>query len=128
MFLTLTKKLSKVKLTAQLPSPISEILSQSRNYRKHTWQFSDEDSGRSVKVTGNPNRAYANLRNIVNESHLRATARAQMRFESKPDKRRRKRKDKDWATYMAGVKSNVKKAFELKNRTESEKKNYNELE
>jgi hypothetical protein len=124
----LVQKMSKVQLSSQFTSPISAILSQSRNYRKHNWQFGDEDAGRSVKVTGNPNRAYANLRNIVNESRLRATARAQMRFESKPDKRRRKRKDKDWATYMAGVKSNVKKAFELKNRTESEKKNYKQLE
>lgn len=99
----------------------------SRFYRKHTWQFGEESIGRSVKVTGNPNRAYALLRDIVNESKLRMVVRAQQRFESKPDKRRRKRKDQDWEKYMNGVKKNVIKAFELKHKTEIEKRNYREL-
>ncbi len=90
---------------------------QIRNYRKHNWQYSEQDLGRSVKVTGNPNRAYALLRDIVNESNIRQTVRAQSRFESKPDKRRRRRKEMDWNRYLNGIKRNVKLALEFETKT-----------
>jgi hypothetical protein len=78
-------------------------------------------------VKGNPNRAYAQLRDILNESKVRETIRLQSRFEPKPIKRRRKRKENDWNIYMSGVKRNVLRAFELKSRTELETKTYQQL-
>jgi gas vesicle protein len=87
---------------------------QHRFYRKHTWQFSDNDQGFSVKVSGNVNRAVRQLRNMVQEARVRDIVRLQSRFESKPDKRRRKRKENDWKLYLEGVQRNVKKALELK--------------
>jgi hypothetical protein len=98
-----------------------------RGYRKHSWIHADQDLGRSVKVLGNPNRAYAQLRDIINESRVRETVRLQSRFEPNPIKRRRKRKENDWNIYMSGMKRNVLKALELKTRTELEQKNYQQL-
>jgi hypothetical protein len=97
-----------------------------RTYRKHTMNPT-QDLGRSVKVTGNPNRAYAQLRDIINESKVRETVRLQRRFEPNPIKRRRKRKEADWMVYMNGMKRKVLKAFELKTRTELEQQNYKQL-
>ena len=89
--------------------------------------FSDSDVGRSFRVTSNSNFAFKSLRDLLNESNLRQTVRLQQRFESKPDKRRRKRKENDWRLYLEGVKRNVKKALDLKTRTQEESKNYKHL-
>ena len=106
---------------------LTRFFNQVRNYRKHVWMFSDEDQGRSFRVTNNSNFAYKSLRDLLNETNLRMVVRQQQRFESKPDKRRRKRKEDDWKCYLEGVKRNVRKAMELRDKTREEKKHYKHL-
>ena len=106
---------------------LTRFFQQVRTYRKHVWMFSDEDQGRAFRVSGNSNFAYKSLRDLLNESNLRQTVRQQQRFESKPDKRRRKRKEGDWRLYLEGVKRNVRKALDLKDKTEEERKHYKHL-
>ncbi|KAJ3028493.1 UNVERIFIED_CONTAM: hypothetical protein HDU68_001561 [Siphonaria sp. JEL0065] len=72
------------------------------------------NTGRSVPVRGlSPAVAYFQLKEILNESKVRATVRAQEWHESNPEKRRRKRKQSDWRKYLEHVKAQVILAKDL---------------
>ncbi|KAJ3285848.1 hypothetical protein HDU79_006986 [Rhizoclosmatium sp. JEL0117] len=71
-----------------------------------------------------PSFAYFQLKEILTESKVRETVRYQEWHESKPDKRRRKRKQADWRKYMEHVKSQVVLAKDLALREKIDRKNY----
>ena len=73
---------------------------------------------RSVQVTANKpiNYAYTVLKNVLRDCNVRGQVRMQSRFESNPSKRRRLRREREWKAYLAGMKIQVSKAFDLKNR------------
>ncbi|KAL2919764.1 hypothetical protein HK105_200681 [Polyrhizophydium stewartii] len=87
-----------------------------------------QSHGRSVAcLKMSPTQAYSKLREILNESNFRALVRGQERFEPNPDKRRRRRKERDWAIYMAEVRKQSYQAVDLRKRTKIERANYKEI-
>ncbi|TPX72631.1 hypothetical protein SpCBS45565_g00188 [Spizellomyces sp. 'palustris'] len=109
---------------------LSNQADQNRSYRRHTFDTLNHSTGqgRSVRVTAvNPTQAYFKLRDIIQESRLNELVRSQERFERNTDKRRRKRKEKEWRTYMRHVKKQVQIAFDLQNRTKIEKETYKDI-
>ncbi|KAI8921171.1 hypothetical protein DFJ77DRAFT_506819 [Powellomyces hirtus] len=112
------------------PTTPLATLSQQRFYRRHTYETLSHPhgTGRSVQTTGDrATQAYFRLRDVVQESKLREIVRAQDRFERSTDKRRRKRKEKEWKAYMRVVKKRVAVAFDLKNRTTTAKRLYDDI-
>ncbi|KAH9246550.1 hypothetical protein BASA81_015897 [Batrachochytrium salamandrivorans] len=71
--------------------------------------------------------AYFYLRKVLNESNFRSLVKGQERFESNPDKRRRKRKERDWAIYMLEVRRQSRQAMDLARRTQQEKNQYRDI-
>ncbi|KAJ3152424.1 hypothetical protein HDU86_005604 [Geranomyces michiganensis] len=105
-------------------------LQQSRSYRRHTFEtlVHEGGSGRSVMTYADKAaQAYFRLRDVVQESRLRETVRTQERFERNCDKRRRKKKEKQWRTYIRVVKKRVQVAWDLKNRTLRQKEVYEDI-
>ncbi|KAI8591280.1 hypothetical protein BDZ88DRAFT_412000 [Geranomyces variabilis] len=109
----------------QWPAPL-----QARAYRRHTFEtlVHEGGSGRSVMTYADKAaQAYFRLRDVVQESRLRETVRAQERFERNSDKRRRKKKEKQWKAYMRVVRKRVQVAWDLKNRTARQKEVYEDI-
>jgi hypothetical protein len=97
--------------------PLTIPLYQYRSFRKHKDVDGDSEIGRSVNVKKlNVNRAYGDLRKILMECKVKDTVFQQKRFESNPMRRKRKRREREWKSYLAGMKTQVKKAFDLKTR------------
>ena len=59
---------------------------------------------------------YFRLRRILEDSNAHGIVRYQARFERKHDKKRRKRKEKEFRIFVNHVKTQVKKAFDLERR------------
>ncbi|KAJ3045581.1 hypothetical protein HDV00_009238 [Rhizophlyctis rosea] len=112
------------------PSPPCTLqTTQTRTYRAHTW-FKDpiagmgvQNRGRSVVVGGGRSAiiAYTRLKDILEESNVRATVRRQERFERNHDKKRRKRGEKEFRMYLDHVRDEVKKAWDLRQREEADR-------
>lgn len=82
-----------------------------RYFKKHTWDSASTSLGRSVMVTGlSPIPAYQKLKDILYESKFVNVVKNQERFERPCDIRRRKRKEKEWKTFMQHVRTKVKQA------------------
>ncbi|EGF83347.1 hypothetical protein BATDEDRAFT_85865 [Batrachochytrium dendrobatidis JAM81] len=110
-----------------LSTPVN-ITHSSRGFKKHMGESLPQSAGRSVVVKGtNSTQAYFQLRRILEESNFRALVRGQERFESNPDKRRRKRKERDWAIYMAELRRQTAQARDLTKRHEREKEHYRDI-
>jgi hypothetical protein len=56
------------------------------------------------------------LKNILKNCNVRGQVRMQSRFESNPARKRRLRREREWNGYLAGMKIQVSKAIDLKNR------------
>ncbi|KAJ3042606.1 hypothetical protein HK097_001968 [Rhizophlyctis rosea] len=116
------------------PATLPSNLTQLRTFKKHTWDSDHiggtgtRSRGRSV-VVGNrgPTEAYFQLRRILDESDARGLVRYQSRFERKHDKKRRKRREKEFKLFLGHIKTEVKKAFDLKNRSQIDAKQYKEI-
>ncbi|KAI8821383.1 uncharacterized protein EV422DRAFT_506071 [Fimicolochytrium jonesii] len=125
--------LQRLRQSPSHPSPLPPtstsspaLLSQRRTYRPHT--TAEDSQGRSIRtIPDRPTQAYARLRDVIQESRLRETVRAQERFERNPDRKRRKRKEKEWRLYLAHVRKKVQIAFHLKTRSALEKQNYKDI-
>ncbi|KAI8617010.1 hypothetical protein BC830DRAFT_145983 [Chytriomyces sp. MP71] len=102
---------------------------QVRPYRPHTPpQHPEKSFGRSVPVRGySPAFAYFQLKDILVQSKVRETVRYQEWHESNPEKRRRKRKQADWRSYMEFVKKQVVLAKDLAKREKLERENYKDI-
>lgn len=98
-----------------------------RFFRKHVQEYyGSKDVGRSVQVTGTKsiNYAYTTLKNILRDCNVRSQFRMQARFESNPARKRRLRRERHWKTYLIGLKAQVGKAHDLKNRLQIEKEHH----
>ncbi|KAJ3302718.1 hypothetical protein HDV03_004603 [Kappamyces sp. JEL0829] len=99
-----------------------------RTFRKHREVDGDKDLGRSVNVARkNVNKAYLDLKKVLDACNVRDTVYMQKRFESKPMRKRRKRREREWKAYLEGMKVQVKKAFDLKNRSAAQKQHYEQI-
>ncbi|KAI9332663.1 hypothetical protein BDR26DRAFT_869121 [Obelidium mucronatum] len=109
-----------------LRASVPAVRPLSRAYSPHRPQLlTYRNVGRSVPVRGlSPALAYFQLKEILAESKVRETVRFQEWFESKPDKRRRKRKEADWRKYLEHVKQQVVLAQDLAWREKVDKQNY----
>ncbi|KAI8925544.1 hypothetical protein BC831DRAFT_460412 [Entophlyctis helioformis] len=102
---------------------------QVRWYKKHMNESLSYSSGRTVVVKGSasPTVAYFRLRAVLEEANFRSLVKSQERFESNPDKRRRRRKEKDWAVYMAELRRQSRLAVDLRDRHKTEMANYKDI-
>jgi hypothetical protein len=98
----------------QPPVSMSSLfnLSQQRAYKPHSLEAQlsgrkQSSVGRSIFVNWSVAHAYMELRNVLQESKVRETVRHQMWFESKHDKRRRKRKEAEWRMYKIYMKEQI---------------------
>ncbi|KAJ3293428.1 hypothetical protein HK104_004463 [Borealophlyctis nickersoniae] len=101
-----------------------------RYYRRHMWHVTPPPGnvGRSVAVKGgNPLQAWNRLRQILDESKIRETAKRQERFERNHDKKRRRAREIEWRWVKLKVSEQVKMAYDLKRRMEQEKANYKDI-
>ncbi|KAH6563370.1 hypothetical protein BASA50_007520 [Batrachochytrium salamandrivorans] len=108
-------------------SPVC-IAHSNRGFKQHMNETFTHSAGRSVVVKGSSSMsAYFYLRKVLNESNFRSLVKGQERFESNPDKRRRKRKERDWAIYMLEVRRQSRQAMDLARRTQQEKNQYRDI-
>ncbi|KAI8813653.1 hypothetical protein BJ742DRAFT_789054 [Cladochytrium replicatum] len=127
---------------------VSAPLFQTRGYRKHYLDAPVRDplapkafpnagesfgrlfthsKGRSIVCSSNPAGAYSGLQRVLEESKVRAVVRYQERFEKPSEKRRRKKREMWWRTYMRFVKEQVQVAQDLKLRTKIAKQTYDNI-
>ncbi|KAI9101020.1 hypothetical protein DFS34DRAFT_612918 [Phlyctochytrium arcticum] len=113
----------QVPAVSSCPNPLTMLFS--RAYRKEI--VTSESQGRTMKVSRDSLYAYSMLRNVLDESKAKSLVRAQGRFEPNPDKRRRKKREREWKIYMQHVKKQVQIAYDLKTRTQIERRNYDHI-
>jgi hypothetical protein len=99
-----------------------------RTYKKCIVSTLNQSAGRSILVTGgNVQAAFSQLNHILNENNIKKIVRSQQRFISNPAKKRLLRKEKEFGIFLEGLKSQVRRAKNLKYRTEHAKKTFEEL-
>lgn len=110
----------QVKSVFSLNQRISFNFCPARFFKSHRIQ-NFTNTGRSVTVKGsNVVGAYAQLRDILNESKVRDVVRAQQRHERTHDKKRRIKKQRLFDDYLGFMKKKVELAYDLKRKTEQE--------
>ena len=86
-----------------------------RYFKKHAWDSIPSSTGRSVCVVGiSVLSAYKRLKDILQESNFREVVKRQERFERPCDIRRRKKREREWKTFMTHVKDKVNLALKKK--------------
>jgi hypothetical protein len=86
------------------------------------WKTGLIDDNRSVlvnkRIRGGSGllQGWSQLNRVLSESKFSNKWRLQQRFESNPERRRRKRRQADWSKYLDGMRAQVKEAHELKKR------------
>eukprot|EP00842_Homolaphlyctis_polyrhiza_P004595 jgi/Hompol1/5136/HPOL_000841-RA len=124
----LTSAWMPLSFSSIVPQQLPMMAMQSRGFKKHMNETFSISAGRSVAVKGvSVSQAFFKLRQILAESNFRALVRSQQRFESNPDRRRRLRKERDWAHYMVHVRRQAKQAVDLARRTKQEQQFYKEI-
>lgn len=91
---------------------------QQRHFRKHTHVDTDLELGRSFNVRGGRRlpQAYSSLKKLLFECKVRDQVRLQSRFESNPARKKRKRRERIWNAYLEGMRNQLKKGVDLRNR------------
>ena len=112
-----------------LPRSTASMLGQTRGFKKHQVEKLGYSAGRSVLVHQGLSASQANykLRTILQESNFRHLVQSQKRFIPNPVRRRMKRKQRDWQTYLRTMRLRVKQAWDMKTKNEIEKKNYDHI-
>jgi hypothetical protein len=114
--------------TTSIPAPPATA----RTFKTHVHDTMHSSYGRSVTCNnGNTSTsivfAASNLRRILAEGRVRETVRAQSRFERNHDRKRRLRKERDWATYLRHVRTRVQEAWDMKKQSDLARRHYQDI-